>query len=172
MNQADQLHLEASMGSTQGLGNMIHLKWTSFNLKQDSWLDTAKRRLWMDDKPITEGFPSCRFQEICKKGNHAVTCSGHYSIHQGTIKSKTWLAKHAALQDSKLFFKTVATWSTAAALVISAWSSGVLARIYWLIAQLLTQPLKSITEIFSCTERSRGQQQLATKKENLPDIPV
>ena len=79
MSLQEQRHLHTSMGSSKLWVNVLPLSWTNSNLEPSEWLVSARRRLMLDVRPIKSSCPSCRFQQIGKKGNHAISCHGGYS---------------------------------------------------------------------------------------------
>ena len=79
MSGVEQLHLQASLGSFQVWVNVLPLSWKNFNLEPNEWLVSERRRLLLDVRQARSRCPSCRFQTICKKGNHAISCHGSYS---------------------------------------------------------------------------------------------
>ena len=83
MSHQEQRHLHASMGASQLWVNVLPLSWTNSNLEPSEWLVSARRRLMLDVRPIKSRCPSCQFQLIGKKGDHAITCHGGYSTSLG-----------------------------------------------------------------------------------------
>ena len=76
MTDNERTRLLANSGPTQSWVTSLPLGYKNYNLSSTEWLIGARRRLGLDLRTKRSRCPNCRYHEICRKGDHALRCSG------------------------------------------------------------------------------------------------